>query len=817
LVGIQQTNKQINKFLLYGLQGVEIEGNAVLGSQDGTQESLGGGIAIVERCPSETLCSTAIVTIANSTLTRNTAGAAGGGLHFSGGSLKGGLSVSNSLFTANAVDNASQKYQQEGVGGGMFIGRANFSLTDLAFVNNQAYYGGAVFLSADLSSSGATFTRLNATNNKAVLGSAAYWLRSASPQSPLPPSAFAVTPRQATSVATEVLSAEFATAPPSAVQSGNAAPLFSVALLDFYGNVASAELGVCEVVNSGSPEFGGSANPATGDSSTSFFSSTESAQIRPLGAEVGVAAGSAVFSQLEVTGNIGTKYDLQVLCTPTSLGRSRFLQLTGQPLPPLSLEVDIAPCSPGSSPETTSTGQICVECPFNTFNLDGQACQGCPEGAICPGRDELASKANWWRSGQNATEFYACRSVDTCQEGPAAGNDACAKGHEGPLCAVCEEDWYSFGGRCQSCDKSGQAKIMLSLAVILGAVVIVLLFARSWEFGAPGTPGAMTKIKIVLAHFQILSLMRDYDVLWPDATAQGFSWFEMSNFGLGMLAPSCFLGSSYSFWTRWIFQMTLPVLAVGGCVALYYFADWLIQRRGGEPVATEELRTSAADLAEESGEAARRMENQSTPKQSACNSTTPEPGARLTRWLIGLKTRCWKNAFWFLTLLYPGASLTALQMFGTTKLDIGTFLTADFSIMVRPPGGSLSGVYKSYLVPGAIFLTILAIGVPLVWFLAVWRNRQRLDELKTVKKYGFLYASYDRRFFWWETAEALRKFGYAFIPVFIPTNSAGSIQGTVGLIWTLAFIVVIIWLHPFAASADNNIMISSLIGKFHSP
>ncbi len=33
--------------------------------------------------------------------------------------------------------------------------------------------------------------------------------------------------------------------------------------------------------------------------------------------------------------------------------------------------------------------------------------------------------------------------------------------------------------------------------------------------------------------------------------------------------------------------------------------------------------------------------------------------------------RCWKNAFWFVMLLYPRCSTTALQMFAYNDLDIG--------------------------------------------------------------------------------------------------------------------------------------------------
>ena len=42
--------------------------------------------------------------------------------------------------------------------------------------------------------------------------------------------------------------------------------------------------------------------------------------------------------------------------------------------------------------------------------------------------------------------------------------------------------------------------------------------------------------------------------------------------------------------------------------------------------------------------------------------------------------RCYKNAFWFVTLLYPRCSMTALQLFSTQTLDSGTYLRSDFSI-----------------------------------------------------------------------------------------------------------------------------------------
>lgn len=38
--------------------------------------------------------------------------------------------------------------------------------------------------------------------------------------------------------------------------------------------------------------------------------------------------------------------------------------------------------------------------------------------------------------------------------------------------------------------------------------------------------------------------------------------------------------------------------------------------------------------------------------------------------------RCWKNAFWLVTLLYPRCSMTALQMFSYNTVDTGRCLTS---------------------------------------------------------------------------------------------------------------------------------------------
>ena len=48
-----------------------------------------------------------------------------------------------------------------------------------------------------------------------------------------------------------------------------------------------------------------------------------------------------------------------------------------------------------------------------------------------------------------AVQFFSCPTLNTCSGGPLAGSAACAPGHQGPLCAVCMQDFYKFAGKCR--------------------------------------------------------------------------------------------------------------------------------------------------------------------------------------------------------------------------------------------------------------------------------------------------------------------------------------------------------------------------------
>ena len=88
--------------------------------------------------------------------------------------------------------------------------------------------------------------------------------------------------------------------------------------------------------------------------------------------------------------------------------------------------------------------------------------------------------------------------------------------------------------------------------------------------------------------------------------------------------------------------------------------------------------------------------------------------------------RCYKNVFYLVTLVYPRCAQTCLQLFSVTKLDVGSFLSADFTITVRDTAGHWGKVYVRYLAPGIALMLLFAIGLPIWYFYIMWTVRARL-------------------------------------------------------------------------------------------
>lgn len=265
-------------------------------------------------------------------------------------------------------------------------------------------------------------------------------------------------------------------------------------------------------------------------------------------------------------------------------------------------------------------------------------------------------------------------------------------GSRGPLCAVCAKGFYKFSGSCRSCGDVASGKLLVAAAAAALSLFLLAIFARSWGGNDVG-PGPMTKVKILMNHVQVLSLLRDYDLSWPRATFEALGWADALNLGVSVAAPECFV-AGFSFWHYYFFSEAAPVAAIALCVAVYFSAGLARKRTAKRAEALERAGVVVPSTAAETAAAAE------TADEPVPLSKEQERLRKLKRSLLraeALQSRCWKNAFWLVTLLYPRAAQAALQVFSLQRLDVGTFLAADLSVLVRPPPSGVGACGASKL------------------------------------------------------------------------------------------------------------------------
>ena len=520
------------------------------------RDGLGGALSLRERCVNEgTECTLLETVISDSEIRGNVAQLAGGGVYVAGGNPQSWTTVANAKLVAN---HAFSDGFSMGVGGGMYVESPHVNVTYAQFANNTAeQLGGAVYLSSS-GGEGVSLSNIFMADNSAQNGNDIFWEKLKFTEGHDLDLASVISAADSGDgaggggdVATESLEVVFAdgSSAPGVAQSGSTMDPFALNIIDYYGELAITEEGECQV-----------------------SVRNNSASVRAIGSKVAIQSGRVAFNELQLTGKIGSVCRVEITCATDVESLSGLV--TDRVLPVVGFDVELSDCPPGDSPVGSGEGDVCAPCRYGTYNEDGRECLSCPKGASCPGGAALLSEANWWRSSPASLDFYQCLHPDICLPGDGAGDTACAEGHRGPLCGVCQDGWFEFAGKCRECSGgNATSKIFIAFSVVLVVAVIVLLFARSWDFGNPASPGMLSKVKIVLMHFQIISLLKQYDIVWPPASEEGFSWLSVVDFGPSMVAPECWIGDRYTFWTSWILNVAvLPVAVIVLCMGVYRIA-----------------------------------------------------------------------------------------------------------------------------------------------------------------------------------------------------------------------------------------------------
>ena len=370
------------------------------------------------------------------------------------------------------------------------------------------------------------------------------------------------------------------------------------------------------------------------------------------------------------------------------------------------------------------------ECASGYYEFEG-VCMPCETGATCPGGDvsSMVALPGWWRSSETSTYFFSCdnpngltlcnpKGASFSKEGNGTGDIAytssvCRPGHEGPLCSRCQKGYGKTYGLCTKCDSSSSAgNVILVLVCLAGFLLILFLLmvnqltkaTMSNEGKKPGQEQSITLsvIKIMVNWLQMAAIGAQVRVATNAPVERFFQFQDLSNVSpFQFNSFNCLLESHNTFYTQFYSSLFIPPLCVliGFSLTAFFF---LVRRSDG--VRPWDLFVMICQM------------------------------------------------LWF--FCYSIVSQTILGIFECRDLDRGvSVLSADQAVHCK------TSKHDVAVQCGYVFVVLYIIGLPLLVFLQLYRNRNSLEDRSVKVRYLFLYNNYREGLFWWEAINMLRKIG----------------------------------------------------------
>ena len=213
-------------------------------------------------------------------------------------------------------------------------------------------------------------------------------------------------------------------------------------------------------------------------------------------------------------------------------------------------------------------------------------CVDCPSGAVCKDTNSLVLKAGMWRPDGKQYLVYECPIFEACAGGTNFGEDLCATGFMGPLCAHCDSGFYlAWTGKCRECGTTGNLRVVIRVTVAVGLVAIGVLiwnFCRLRRLRSTATYkylSEMRKVGVVkfrtvfftfqtLSEFARISSLMDDNKEYPEPTNTVASILGLANLDWERYLP---VACSYS---RMDYHFTLCFRTIGPFLVLGLIWTW---------------------------------------------------------------------------------------------------------------------------------------------------------------------------------------------------------------------------------------------------
>ena len=198
----------------------------------------------------------------------------------------------------------------------------------------------------------------------------------------------------------------------------------------------------------------------------------------------------------------------------------------------------------------------------------------------------LPVSRGYWRHSDSSLRIHKCFHEDSCKGSTEilSSDDYCASGHNGPYCAVCDDDYgQGTGGLCFKCEEGINIRtVLVVVGFIVLAIFLVLFFAfliggldvivrvGTYFMSEETKTKLITKfsrriplysIKILIVVWQILTIFPEIvNITYPFYYAKFVRWISFISFDIGKLLSSTCMFPGLDFYDRLLTVTTYPIV-----------------------------------------------------------------------------------------------------------------------------------------------------------------------------------------------------------------------------------------------------------------
>eukprot|EP00347_Sterkiella_histriomuscorum_P017498 403349122 len=526
--------------------------------------------------------------------------------------------------------------------------------------------------------------------------------------------------------------------------------------------------------------------------------------------------GAYVIQNVQFTGSPGQKYKLDLTTDaidyriPSNLQFLHKLQAENRSQISFELVMDLRFCIPGESFSSAGKCQYCeAGISFSLVQMfEPGDCIKCPtDVAICLGGNKIGPQPGFWRKTNSTDRFIECFNYDACLGMLPPENNplgVCSDGYFGLLCTECKHGYSrsSFSGstfKCQQCPDHLSNSFKLAGSFIL-YISLLIFMIRSTLNGAKEEKNVTSiYLKILVNHLQLISLTQSFNFDFPEELVKFFSGTGdvKESTATQILSVDCFMDKRQSdneqMNPELYFQKLMIIALIPIIIVLTVFVIWSILKGYIERKRKINLGKEWKDKIQTYVKVIKKGDPL---EQEVARIQLSKLKQKAQYEIVG---KIISTIVILLFFMHPTIVEYSVSNFNCYPIEEERRVKVDLTIKCY------EGNHQFFSFAVALpCLLIWGIGIPFFALVLLFKNKEKLTEIETKEKLGFLYNGYKKEYFYWEILIMSRKIIIIFIAIFLSEQGVMA-QALIVLAALLIFLALNMKFRPFIINSLNDL------------